>query len=356
MQKHLSVKITAVILIIITFISPVACARGNSDELFNKIEEMKTRAEELASKLTIENILDILSANTVSSIKQFSKNFGISTCVIIICAVFTAINIGNETSIIFNLTAKCIFIISVFPVIMVCFDKVSEHIEALCGFMLSFVPTAVALHTASGNTLSASLIANSGAGAITFLQIICTSLIIPITKAMCTLTTVNILCKKANLSGISAMMKSVSMWIIGLFFTIFTGILSLQTILQSSADNLALKGLRYSAAKMIPIAGGLVSESMKTVITAVGFIKNVTGIAGIVSVLYTVIPPLCLILAAKLYLSLLSAISKASANSDFSAYTDGLVGALNMLLALLISCSISFVILLALFMKTTVTV
>ena len=356
MQKHLSVKALGCLFLLILLLCVNVYAESDISDFSQKIEQMQDKAAELSQKLTFESIYDYFSANAAFYIKQLSKSLGITTAVIIISAVFSSISGEQESSAIFNLIAKCLIIITVFPVITSCFDKASEHIEALCGFMLSFIPTAVLLHTASGNTLSASLLSGTLPSAITLLQIISVGLILPLVKAVFSLSVINMLCKKANLSGITSMLKSVSMWIIGLFFTLFSGLMSLQTLLEASADNLAIKGLKYGAARMIPIAGGLVSESMRTVISAVGFIKNVSGIAGIVFILYTILSPLILLILTKLYLSFLSAISKASGGDAFSSFFDGLNTTMNLILALVISCSISFVILLALFMKTNVTI
>jgi stage III sporulation protein AE len=135
---------------------------------------------------------------------------------------------------------------------------------------------------------------------------------------------------------------------------VFSGILSLRALLASGADNLALKGLKFSAARLIPIAGGMISESLKTVIATVGYIKSVTGIGGVVFIIYTVAIPLCAVITSKLCLFLLSAVAK-SANLEKSASLfDGLQGCLNILSALLLGVSVSFIISIGLFIKITV--
>lgn len=329
----------------------------NAEGYLDKIEEYKAQAQDMISKLSFNNIIKLITSNLSYYLKNLVSAFGLSAATLIISIVFSSMSTSDGRYLqIFELVSKCFIIISVFPPVILCFQKVTEHIEALCGFMLSFIPTAVMLHTASGNTLSAALMSSAGQSAITVLQIVSVSAIIPLIKANCSVVTVNILCKKANLSGITSLFKSVSMWITGLYFTLFSGIMSVLSLLQSSADSLAMKGLKYSAAKLIPIAGSMVSESMKTVITSIGFIKSVTGAAGIVFIIYTIIPPICLLLITKLYLSILSALSKATSNEGFSGYFDGISSCLNLLLALLISCSVSFIIMLALFMKTNVSI
>ncbi len=168
------------------------------------------------------------------------------------------------------------------------------------------------------------------------------------------MTCINALCKRADLSGFISFIKSFCLWVTGLAFTLFTGILSLQTILQSGADNLTLKGIKYGASRLIPIAGGMLSESMKTVIASMNYIKSVSGISGIVFIIYTVLPPICAILAAKMMFGILSAVSRSCSCKDVSSFTDGISSCLNLLSALIIGCSVSFIILLTVFIKTVV--
>ena len=224
----------------------------------------------------------------------------------------------------------------------------------MCAFMISFAPTSALLHSASGNTLTAASYSASTSASVAFLEFLSISVILPCIKAVCSMAAVGSLVKKTNLSGISKMIKSFCLWASGLSFTLFTGIISLSSLMQSSADTLTMKGLKFGAARFIPIAGGMVSESMKTVIASVSFLKSITGISGIVFIIYTVLPPICAILGAKLFFGILSALAKAT-NQNFAAiYIDEIYSCINILAALLIGCSLSFIILLSVFIKTTV--
>ena len=116
-----------------------------------------------------------------------------------------------------------------------------------------------------------------------------------------------------------------------------------------------MKGLRYSASKLIPIAGGLISDSMRTVISSVGFIKSASGIGGIIFIIYTIIPPICALIMTKLLFSLTSAFAKAVDAKGFSGICEGICNVLNILSALMLSLGAAFIIMLTLFIKTAVT-
>ena len=356
MRHHLLIRQVICLSFILVLITTSVYAQESDINIFERLEQAKTEFEEATQKLNPESILSLITSNLTANIKKTSAYFCAAVSVILISSIFASISGEGSSGKVLDLVGDCCIICCIFPAIVLCFENAQEHIEAICGFMISFIPVGAGLHAASGSTFSAALLSGMGSGAISILQVICASLILPLIKANCSIIAANSLCKKVNLSGISSLLKSISLWITGLYFTIFTGIITLSTTLQSSADNLAMKGIKYGAAKLIPIAGGLVSESMKTVIASAAFIKSTTGATGIAFILYTLIPPLCLLLITKFEISILSAFSKAINSNSAASFLDSLNSCMNILLALLISCSLAFIIMLSVFMKTNVTI
>lgn len=339
-------------LILSSSISPVCYASP-----LPSLDDITQKAQMLTERISFEYIIDYATTGLLSYAKQFSGSFGICMAVIITCIVFSSMKSSfhsNEN--LFEIISVCLITICIFSPISLCFEKVEEHLEALCAFMLSFIPAGAVMHAASGNPLSSSLLATSGPASIALMQTISVSFLMPMIKAVFALQTVNVFYKKVNLTSLTNLLKSITLWVLGLSFTIFSGVMSLQTILKGSADNLALKGMKYGAARLIPIAGSIVSESMQSVISSVGYIKSVTGVSGIVFIVYTILPPILAIIITKFFLAILSALAGVTAQSSISSHLSGLSSVLNILAALLIGCSIAFIILMAMFMKTNIAI
>ncbi len=320
------------------------------------LESIKEEAENNAEKLNIVKVLDFISSNIISYSKVLFTSFSICLAVILCSSVFSCIaNSFSGSDRLFSQICSVLMVFSCFAPLISCFNITDKHLASICSFLLSFAPAMTALYAASGNTFTSAVSASTLPAAVSAVQFVCVCIILPCIKAAFALTGVNTLCKKTNISGFVAFLKSFCLWIIGLSFTLFTGILSLQTILQSGADNLAMKGIKYGASRLIPIAGGMLSESMKTVITSMNYIKGVSGISGIIFILYAVIPPLCVILMTKFVFSVLSAFSKSAGMNETCQFIDGISSCLNILSALTIGCSVSFIIMLTVFIKTVVT-
>ena len=117
-----------------------------------------------------------------------------------------------------------------------------------------------------------------------------------------------------------------------------------------------MKGLKYGAARLIPIAGGMVSESLRTVISSITTVKTVSGVSGIIIIIYAVVPPLCTLLCAKFYFCILSALAKGTNQTQSARYLDALSSILSIMLSLMLGCASAFIIMLGIFMKTGVSI
>ncbi len=326
------------------------------NDLVSPIEEYKNKAIEFYKALDGREIFSMFLQKVPESFREFSSNFGICICVILISGLFSILGENFGTRAIFDIISKCVIILCCLYPLMCCLDRLERCLSSLCAYMIAFIPTSAYLHAVGGNTVTATVTTPALSYAITILEFITCSILLPCIKAMCTVMCVNLLCKKANLDGIFGLIKSFSLWVTGLSFTIFTSLISLQSLLSASADNLAMKGLKYGAARLIPIAGGMISESMRTVVASTSFIKSVTGMGGIIFVIYTILPTLFILLSGKLFFFLAGCFNSFCSNSSISSFFSSATQLLNIMLSLLLGASVSFIIMFAIFIKTTVVI
>ncbi|MBP3580918.1 MAG: hypothetical protein J6K12_06700 [Clostridia bacterium] len=349
MQRRLFLNLLSVLLLAV-----ILCLSCNAQNT-NALEDAVNQAKKLTEYLSITKLFEHLTFGITNCFKSLISGFGISIAVLLVSGVFSAFHDSFASySSFFDIISSLMIIACSFSVLISCFDTVEKCIESVCSYMTAFVPISAALLASSANTAVSASGAVINSFFISTVELICAFLILPSVKAMCSIHAVNTICKNTNLSGISSLFKSTCLWIIGLAFTIFCGILSLQTLLASSADNLAIKGIKYSAARLIPIAGGMISESMKTVIASMSYIKSVTGIGAIIYIIYTVIIPVCAIIGTKLYFFCLSALAKATHQDKNAQFFDSLQGCINILASLLLGTCVAFIIMLGLFIKVTV--
>jgi stage III sporulation protein AE len=86
---------------------------------------------------------------------------------------------------------------------------------------------------------------------------------------------------------------------------IFTGLISIQSIVGTSADNLAVKTGKYMVSNFVPVVGSAVSDAYTTLKSSMILLRSGTGSFGIIAILITILP--AAVYSALYYLSVKSA-------------------------------------------------
>ena len=320
------------------------------------IDSIHKKADSINSLISPKAIMDALRQSAASEFSKVSSVFAGMFALILLSALFTCM--GDSFS-----HKNGFSFISVLLAVLITLHPVTNIIELtkatcdrLSAFMLSFIPAISAMSAAGGNTVSASTGAILCSSGLAFLEILSSRLLIPATKICVSLCAVSAVGKGADLSPVSSFIKNTCMWISGLIMTIFCGVLSLQTFISTGADSLAMKGIKFTAAKLIPVAGGMVSESLKTVVAGAGYVKSVAGTAAIAYIIYSVMPTVCGILAVKLLFYVSGLFASLSGQKELQSYLVSASSALNLLYSVCAVLCASFIIMLAIFIKTAVSV
>ncbi len=328
----------------------------NTSNSMDNMEDVEKTADKVLEALNPKKLLCEIKDSVTNSIKEIAGAFSGVFAVIFMSALFSCIGESFSQKNLFSSAALLFLILITLSPIIGCIELMQKTCEKLCTFMLSFIPAISAVSAASGNTVSASGSAVICSSALTFLQLLSSRLLIPGTKICVSLCAVSALGKGADLSGISSFIKSICMWISGIIMTVFCGVLSLQSFIGAGADSLAMRGIKFTAAKLIPVAGGMVSESLKTVVAGAGYIKSVAGGAAIAYIIYAIMPALAGVLSVKLLFYLGGMCSRLTGQKELQSYLDSASSAINLLYAVCAVCSASFIVMLAIFMRTSVTV
>ncbi len=94
------------------------------------------------------------------------------------------------------------------------------------------------------------------------------------------------------LSTFSRSFYNIVLWGLGLFSTVFSGVLSVQQMVTAAGDSVSSRVVRFSLAGTVPVVGGLMSEAYSTVVGCAGLLRSTVGGFGVVATLLTVLPPL----------------------------------------------------------------
>lgn len=170
-------------------------------------------------------------------------------------------------------------------------------------------------------------------------------IVIPFLSISVALNVISSISDNLRFNKLSKLFTSSSLWIIGVVFTVFLGILSLETSLSSSVDALAIKTTQAAVSNFVPVVGKFFSDSFETVVGATKIISNAGGVLGIIAVIAVAIVPIlkitCIVL---IYLLLTAIIEPICDNSVLSKYIESFVSTYKTILGILIGVSILFII------------
>ncbi|MEK4597673.1 stage III sporulation protein AE [Bacillus sp. FSL R9-9497] len=179
-----------------------------------------------------------------------------------------------------------IFALNSFYVVM---TYARETIQTMVDFILALLPILLALITTGGGVVSVSFFHPIIIFLMNTSVLLMNYIVLPLLLLATILSIVSTMSDQYKVTKLSKLLQNVSVGIIGIFLTIFLGVLSVQGTATAVADGIAVKTAKFVTGNFIPVVGRMFTEAADTVISASGLLKNTVGIIGLVI--------LCLIVA-----------------------------------------------------------
>lgn len=226
-----------------------------------------------------------------------------------------------------------------------------EVIEECSNFMLSFIPVYSSAVTAMGNISAAAGFRTLMLGASAVIARLANEIAVPlicIYLALCVAGSVS----DIDIGGISKTVKSFATWIITLSMTVFTGIMSLGTLVASSSDNAFAKTAKFLIGSSIPVVGGSVSDALSTVKGCLGITKNLLGTYAIIIICAIFIPSVISLVCWRISLSLSSGIGSILGNKNLSGLLSSASCVIGIMLALVAVTAVMFIISIGILLMT----
>lgn len=156
-----------------------------------------------------------------------------------------------------------------------------------------------------------------------------------------------------KLDKFSAFISSLFKWSVGLIFTLFFAIFSLQGIAVGSFDSLSVRTTKYTIKSYVPVMGGYLSEGMDLILSSTLLIKNSVGLVGVLMIITTILSPLLEVVVFGLMLKLISAVLQPLGNDKISKFLSSTSKSLTILTTSLIAIGFMYLLSIGLVMTTS---
>lgn len=234
---------------------------------------------------------------------------------IILLTVFSTILHHIQSSFEQSTVSKVAFSITYMVLLIIAINSFSvaigyaeDAIQQMINFMIALIPIVLTLLASSGNVISASLFHPMIIFLINVIGTLIYKVIFPLIFFSAILSLVSSISDKYKVSQLAKLLRNVSMGLLGIFLTVFLGVISVRGATASVADGVTLKTAKYLTGNFIPVVGRMFSDAADTVIGASLLVKNAVGMAGVIILLLIVIFPSIKILTLALIYSFSAAI------------------------------------------------
>lgn len=156
--------------------------------------------------------------------------------------------------------------------------------ESASAFLLASVPAYTALLTASGSPAAGGGYSFLTLGVGNLLPVLTSGLLLPLLRIFLALSAAGCVSGLA-VQKLAASLYSFVKWLLLLAVTLFSGVLSVQTILNTQLDAAGSKAVKLVASSAIPIVGGALGDAMGAIQGSVHVVRSGAGAFGMLAAL-----------------------------------------------------------------------
>lgn len=167
--------------------------------------------------------------------------------------------------------------------------------------------------------------------------------LMPLTSIMAALSAANNLSGDMSLKGLEKLIRRVVMWSVGIATTVFVTLIKIRGITGASLDNVTGKTIKFAVGNMVPVVGGIISDSLENIISYSRAVQSSCGAVGILALMYITVPPVIKIGAVLTAFRLTGIITSPVADGRINGAIEGFSDILGTVLIITVVVSILFI-------------
>ncbi len=298
----------------------------------------------VGSLLDIKTVLNFLTDGLSDTLKGVFLSLGSLCAAALLSGLYDAL---ADKSLADNrlgrfICASCITLILVSP-IMSAVSLMTERVKELTDYMKISVPVLTGLMAASGSVSGASVLQFALYNTAIIIADIFSGTVTGIAGCYVAVGISAHLSGNSGLSRLADAIKRITIRLSVLLCLCFSGIMSLQTVLAKSGDDILRKALKTAVGASLPVGGAALSDSVGTVLSGISAIKNTGAVFAIIAVVYFMALPSLTAAINYLGIQLSLTVSGALGAENSEKITEIISGAYEILLTVIACVSFIFI-------------
>ena len=300
--------------------------------------------DEVGKLLDLKRLLSFFTDGLSDTLREVFLSFGSLCAAALLSGLYEALADKPLTDNRMGqfICAVCTTLILSTPVMSIA-SQLTERVRELTDYMKISAPVLTGLMAASGNVTGASVVHIALYNAAVLIADIFSGTVVGAAGCYIAIGISGCLSGNSGLSRLANALKRIAVRLSVFLCLCFSGIMSLQTVLSKPSDDLLKKALKTAVGASLPVGGSALSESVGSVLSGIGAIKNAGAVFAIIAVVYFMALPA--LTAAVNYIGLQASMTVSGALGAKSAesITEIMSGAYEILLTVIACVSFIFI-------------
>lgn len=299
-------------------------------------QEIHHDYEDFLTEVPSKNLKEMIREDTSISIASLAKGvfhylfyevtiqaklIGTLIMLTLFSIILQAISTAFERNTVSQVAHFIVFIVLLY-VTLTSFHEVfryaQETIENMSNFLIALLPLMLGLLATFGQVMSISFFHPIIIFLIHISGVLMTKFIFPLLFLSALLMVVSYMNDKYQATYLADLFKHISLGTLGIFITIFLGVISIQGTATAIQDGVALKTTKFITGNFVPVIGRSFTEAADTVLAAALLLKNTIGIFGLVIIVSIAVFPLVKIMVIAMMYKLAAALLQPLGNSSIT--------------------------------------
>lgn len=207
----------------------------------------------------------------------------------------------------------------IYNVVQIGLQMTKGIVKNTSDFMYAIFPVLMGLMVSSGQIASSVIIKPFYIMSIVLMFSLLEKVILPMILFQTVLAFAANFTDKISIRSIGTLNKSIALWLLGGFMTLFVAVLSLQGSLGYSIDNVTAKTAKFTINTFVPFVGKYIADASDTILACSMLLKNSTGVLATIIIVGICLIPLIKAAAMSLLFKILGIIAEIVAETKFAA-------------------------------------
>lgn len=277
---------------LIAFLFVILCVPASAENVEIAGEEVyNSAASDIVSGKLNLNPIDIINNLCAEVYSEITNTKGLIKSLLLICIASAILRILPDSfgdGDISRSASFCCFILISIQSLEIFSEVVgygADVIHRICEFITKFEPIFMGLLVTSGAAVSAAAFQPVLAASVYLLSLFVDKAILPMVYLSASLGIVNSIGSFVEIGTLKKLIDSVSRWTLAAVLTLFSAILSIYGFGTGALGGVATKGLKFAVGSFVPVVGGILADTVDTVLAGTNLLKNAVGTAGMIAVI-----------------------------------------------------------------------